>query len=134
MNGYDETVLKLGREARIVRVCDNLDAVTAAQLVESFQCMSTEGLEGLVLDLSEVSFMDSAGIGAIIGVFRELRNSGVRLAVAGAVGQPLDLIKMVGLDSVVELCSEPTAAARGMHSPGSRTGEERDESLVLVKG
>ena len=125
MNTSDEMVLSLGREARIVRVCDNLDAVTAPQLVESFQRLSTEGLQDLILDLSGVSFMDSAGIGAIVRVFRELRGSGVRLAVARAMGQPLDLIKMVGLDSVVELYSELPAAARA--------AEERDEPLLVVK-
>ncbi len=125
MNTGDEMVLSFGREARIVCVCDNLDAVTAPQLVESFQSMSTEGLQDLILDLSDVSFMDNAGIGAIVRIFRGLRGSGVRLAVARAMGQPLDLIKMVGLDSVVELYSELPAAARA--------AEERDESLLVVK-
>ena len=125
MNTGDEMVLSLGREARIVRVCDNLDALTAPQLVESFRTMSTEGRQDLILDLSDVSFMDSAGIGAIDSVFRGLRGSGVRLAVARAMGQPLDLIKIVGLDSVVELYSELPAAARA--------AEERDESLPVEK-
>ena len=125
MNRGEETVLSLGREARIVRVCDNLDAVTAPRLVESFQSMSTEGIQDLILDLSGVSFMDSAGIGAIVSVFRELRGAGVRLAVAGAKGQPLDLINIVGLDSVVEICSDLPAAAR--------VGEERDAPLRVIK-
>jgi len=112
MSTTGETVLNPAREAHIVRVRDNLDAVTATQLVESVQNMSTQGLQELILDLSEVSFMDSAGIGAIVSVLRLLRGSGISLAVAGAIGQPFDLIKMVGLDSMVELRSDLSATAR----------------------
>lgn len=133
MNTGDEMLLGLGRKARVVRVNDNLDAVTAPQLVEVFLSAGTEGFQELVLDLSTVRFMDSAGIGAIVSVFRELRSSGVRLAVVGATGQPLDLIKMVGLDSVVELYAGLPAAARDVDARNFRAVEERHESLVVVK-
>ena len=133
MNTGDEMPSGLGRKARVIRVNDNLDAVTAPQLVEDFLSVGTEGFQDLVLDLSTVRFMDSAGIGAIVSVFRELRSSGVRLAVVGAMGQPLDLIKMVGLDSVVELNAELPAAARDVDSRDSRAIEEHHESLVVVK-
>ena len=127
MNTGDEMLLGLGRKTRVVRVNDNLDAVTAPQLVEVFLSVGTEGFQELVLDLSTVRFMDSAGIGAIVSVFQELRRSGVRLAVVGVMGQPLDLIKMVGLDSVVELYAGLPAAARDVDSRDLRAVEERHE-------
>ncbi|NCF29666.1 MAG: STAS domain-containing protein [Gammaproteobacteria bacterium] len=122
MSSGDEMVINLGRKTRIVRVRENLDAVTAPQLIEAFHGMSTEGLQDLVLDLSEVRFLDSSGIGAIVDIFRHLRSCGIKFAVAGAAGQPLDLIKMVGLDSFVEFSSEPPVEVRNVHTPDCRRG------------
>ena len=59
------------------------------------------GKKNLVLDLSEVSFMDSAGIGLIIGRAKNLSPIGGRVALAGAEKK---LKRILELGGVTRLC------------------------------
>jgi anti-sigma B factor antagonist len=56
--------------------------------------------EDVVLDLSRVNFVDSTGIGALVGLHKKLVASGHALKVSGLRGQPLQLfinLKLVPL-------------------------------------
>lgn len=56
----------------------------------------------LMLDLKELSFMDSAGLGVILGRYRTLSLRGGRLIVSG-MSAPIDRIfRMSGLYALVE--------------------------------
>lgn len=56
----------------------------------------------LVLDFSAVTFMDSSGIGLILGRMRLLEGIGGKIAVTGAVGYPERIIKLAGLGSLLQ--------------------------------
>lgn len=56
----------------------------------------------LVLDLSGMSFMDSAGLGVILGRFRKLSMRGGRLIVKGMNASVDRIFKMSGLYAIVE--------------------------------
>lgn len=56
----------------------------------------------LVLDLSGLTFMDSSGIGVILGRYKRVKAQGGRLAVRG-VGEKMDrILRLAGLYQVVE--------------------------------
>ena len=59
------------------------------------------GVKNLVLDLSRVSFMDSAGLGLIIGRKKNMEAVGGSIALAGAKGK---LKKILELSGVMRLC------------------------------
>lgn len=54
-------------------------------------------LRGLSVDLSQVSFMDSAGLHALISLEHHCRDRGVRLVLTGVGAQPARLLDLVGL-------------------------------------
>lgn len=56
----------------------------------------------LVLDLSGMTFMDSAGIGVILGRFRKLSMRGGRMIVRGMNASVDRLFQMSGIYAVVE--------------------------------
>ena len=56
----------------------------------------------LVLDLSGMTFMDSAGIGVILGRFRELSMRGGRMIVRGMNASVDRLFQMSGIYAIVE--------------------------------
>lgn len=62
----------------------------------------------VVLDLSQVEFINSSGLGLLIGGATTLRNAGGALKIAGASGKILALIKITKLTSVFE--TYPTVA------------------------
>jgi len=56
----------------------------------------------LVLDLSGMSFMDSAGLGVILGRFRKLSMRGGKLVVKGMNASVDRIFQMSGLYAIVE--------------------------------
>ena len=56
----------------------------------------------LVFDLTGVSFMDSSGIGLVIGRYKALARRGGRVSVAGATPRVDKIFSMAGLYSIIE--------------------------------
>jgi len=56
----------------------------------------------LVLDMSGVSFMDSSGIGVIMGRKKNMELLGGRLCVAGMKGSARRLMEVTGFKGVIE--------------------------------
>ncbi len=69
-----------------------LDAATRHQLRRA--CKAIDHLS-VVVDLSQVVFMDCAGYGALVECRQLLERSGHRLSITGDAGQPGDLIRQI---------------------------------------
>ena len=57
----------------------------------------------VILDMGGVSFMDSSGIGLIMGRYRLASGYGARVSITEASGYIKRVIKIAGLDSIVSL-------------------------------
>lgn len=57
----------------------------------------------LVLDFKDVSFMDSSGIGLVMGRYRNLLKSGAELHIAGAPPQIYKMMKLAGIEKLATL-------------------------------
>ena len=72
---------------------------------DAFDALAAPHLEsadpGLVIDLSNVAFITSAGLGRIVYVGRTLDERGASVALAGGSRSVVKLIRTVGLDSVM---------------------------------
>lgn len=62
----------------------------------------------LILDLTGVPYMDSAGMGAIINYFVSCQRHGKKLVVAGVNGRVMELFRMTKVDGLLTLA--PTVA------------------------
>lgn len=69
---------KQDRECLVVRVSGELDLRTAGELKSEVDPVLERAPERpvVVLDLSDVSFMDSSGMGAILGRYRTVSQMG----------------------------------------------------------
>ncbi len=76
-------------------------------------CVVPGGL--VVVDLREVTFLDSSGIGTVIGLHRRVERDGARLRVV-CEGPILRLVQLMHLDRVLDVVSgldtDPTGASR----------------------
>ena len=59
-------------------------------------------VRNLILDLAEVSFMDSSGIGMIIGRYKQIKARGGRTLVIRAQPQVDKILELSGLKKIVE--------------------------------
>ena len=57
----------------------------------------------LILDFGGISFMDSSGIGLVMGRYRLLSKSGAALHITGASEQIYKIMKLAGLERLARL-------------------------------
>lgn len=97
-------MLKHERKRAVVTVClsGELDHMqTAGVRQELDELIADPGVKKLVLDLRELSFMDSSGIGMIIGRYKVMRRRGGSVAVR-AGRQVSRILELSGLYQIVE--------------------------------
>jgi anti-sigma B factor antagonist len=79
-----------------------LNGKLSLETVHNFiQTMRGEPAERLVLDMSGVSFLDSAGVGALVSLFVNRRNSGKSFALAGLTQQGTAILQVAGLTKLL---------------------------------
>lgn len=93
----------------VVEVCGELDLATSPQLREVLADLLGRGHARLVVDLSQVSFIDSTALGVLVGAHRSTRAQGGSLALASPDRRCLRTMEITGLTSVFDL--QPSVAA-----------------------
>ena len=88
-------------DGHTLRVHGALDATTVGQFRPVAEGVLQEGWPQLVLDLEGLRLIDSVGVGAIIYVYRQQMGRGARIAVRGAGGQPLAILRLMKLDRLL---------------------------------
>ncbi|MFC4075331.1 STAS domain-containing protein [Salinithrix halophila] len=83
-------------------VSGEVDAFTAPQLREKLMPLTRESRE-IYLDLSEVNYMDSTGLGVLIGAYKSLRVQGGRLVLVGMSPRLSRLLKITGLTEIIDI-------------------------------
>jgi stage II sporulation protein AA (anti-sigma F factor antagonist) len=63
----------------------------------------TEGIRRLILDLSELTFMDSAGIGVILGRYKELVKRGAVLEIDAANEGIRRILRLAGIHHLIRI-------------------------------
>ena len=87
-----------------IKVAGELDNATCEELLAAVRPAIGAGRTGeLVLELAEVSFVDSAGMRAIIAVERMARERAIALTIRPAAGAVTGLLEMTGLGERVAL-------------------------------
>src|SRR4051812_23630461 len=99
-------------EYTICRPVGELDAFTVGQFRESLTELGGGGR--LLIDLSGVPFLDSAGLGALIGGVRRARESGGDVAVYGARPAVARLLHTTGFDRVASVSESEQDAAKAL--------------------
>jgi anti-sigma B factor antagonist len=89
-------------DALVVTLEDALDAKAVHELRPCFEELADSGKQ-VVLDLSEVNFIDSSGIGAIVFLYKRLLVCGLSVNVVGLRAQPQELFLMLRIQQSI-LC------------------------------
>jgi anti-sigma B factor antagonist len=101
----------------VCRPVGELDAYTVASFREALGELATK--PRVVIDLSEVPFMDSAGLGALIGGIRRAREHGGEVAVACSRPTLTRLLHTTGFDRIVPVTDTLDAAVAALAGSGT---------------
>ena len=96
------TVQLESRERELIaRLSGEIDHHTAGRLREQIDA-AVEQMQPkcLCMDFGGVTFMDSSGVGLVMGRYRLVRMAGGRLLVCGASERIRQMMRMAGLDSL----------------------------------
>ena len=92
---------KVSGHVLIACVKGDVDHHTAARLRNQVDgTMKEHGCRDIVLDFSDVDFMDSSGIGVVLGRYKKLVKKGGRVYVAGCSNHMEKILDMAGVFSV----------------------------------
>ena len=87
----------------VVAVTGEIDLFTAPEFKQALSEPIDEGVERVIVDLSDTTFIDSSSLGVLIGAQRKLKLNGGRLAVVCENDSIVKTFKITGLDSVFTL-------------------------------
>lgn len=97
----------------VVVLAGEVALALAPALRESLATLISEGRTRIVLDLDQVTFMDSAGLGVMVYGMRRAEARGGRLRLAGPGCQVRRLLELTGLDTAIEVFPDAAAACHG---------------------
>lgn len=105
---------------RVLTPGGDLDVYTVGSLRDAIGRMIDEATPQVVVDLDSVPFMDSSGLGALMGGVRRLREAGGDLAIACTREQHLKLFSITGFGEGVTIA--PTVDEAGAIFDSERAG------------
>lgn len=91
-----------GEQGRmVVRLRGRLDLLSATEVKQAIARAVAEGHPKVIADLQEVSFVDSSGLGALIGGLKAARQAGGDLRLAHPQEQARLILELTTLDRVL---------------------------------
>ena len=91
------------RDSVAVRVAGEVDIATAPALEETLLHALESGAPSIVVDLKQVSFIDSAGLHVLMWAAKESREDGDRLRIDCGSGAVRRMIEITALDGLLPL-------------------------------
>ncbi|MFQ5511021.1 MAG: STAS domain-containing protein [Candidatus Krumholzibacteriia bacterium] len=98
---------KAVEDVSTLKVSGYLDITTAGELETALAGLLKNGHYNVVVDLSGVTYISSAGWGIFIGEIKGIRNHGGDLKLAGMVGDVYEVFQLLEFQSILE--AYPTA-------------------------
>jgi anti-sigma B factor antagonist len=94
----------------VARLEGRLNAVSSPEVKERLKSLIAEDSHNLVLDLSDVSFIDSSGLSALVAGYKAAAEAGGSLKLACMMPQVSEVFFLTHLDRVFETYPELGAA------------------------
>jgi anti-sigma B factor antagonist len=99
-------------ETTVVTPDGMLNMASAPELRRAIEEAIVDGPARVVVDLASVPFIDSSGLGALIGCLKAARDRGGDLRIASPGAQVSMVLKLSNLDRVLISSATPEAAYR----------------------
>lgn len=107
-----EITIRELKDVDVITVAGRVDSGTAPQLDQTLKGLVDNGRYHLVMDLSQVGYMSSAGLRAMVSCLREVKK-GVRmgdLRLANPSTRVAEVLDLAGLDVVFQIFDDQVGA------------------------
>jgi anti-sigma B factor antagonist len=103
----------IGPDTALVTCRGRLNMATAPEFRAYVNAVLDDGKSRVVVDLTDTVFIDSSGLGALIGVLKRARSSGGDLRIAAPSEQVRMVLGLTNLDRVLRPHASLAEATRG---------------------
>ncbi|GAA3655502.1 hypothetical protein GCM10022224_018280 [Nonomuraea antimicrobica] len=111
-------------DCAVLRIAGEVDVFTAPKVREQIVDLAAKGVVHVVADLSAVEFLDSTGLGVLVGGLKRLRTQDGSLALVMTTDRISRIFKITGLTAVfASHSSVPEAIAADPHWTGAVEAE-----------
>ena len=126
-----ECNIRSARVADVVEVSGRIAASESMDLTSRLEAhLSNDAVRAIVLDLSRVDYMSSAGLGTVIWLGKRLREAKRGFAMFGLRDRVAQVFKLSGLDRILPIYSDlaeaeaaiEKGASIGVANPGRQSG------------
>lgn len=108
-----------GPEMRIVKVSGEIDLQHSPKLRQLLQGKLAQRPEVLMLDFTEVKYIDSSGLATLVEYYKNSRPYSGRLVVAGLTNRVRSIFDLVRLGEIFALYSTLAEAEAALRTQGS---------------
>lgn len=102
---------------KILLVSGELDASNSSELVSVFDPLLKEGNRKFIIDLQKVSFVDSAGLSALVKLLKRTRGQSARLFLAGSQDPVRRVLQLTRLDRAFDIAETVPQALQSLTRP-----------------
>jgi anti-sigma B factor antagonist len=96
----------------VLEVGGEIDVASAPEFERSLSDFISKTPEIIVVDMSAVSFIDSTGLGVLVGAEAEVRENGKNLRLVVTQPHITKLLELTGLDAVFTVLSDTNDAVK----------------------
>jgi anti-sigma B factor antagonist len=93
----------------ILKIIGGLDAAHTKEFKHQFQAFA-EQHQNFIFDLSEMEFMDSTGFGAVVSVYKLMKEAGGKVLITNLQSKPKMLFKITRADKIFQVFDNLEAA------------------------
>jgi anti-sigma B factor antagonist len=94
----------------VIEVAGEIDVYTAPKLREKIAALVDEGVLHLVIDLERVEFLDSTGLGVLVGGLKRVRTHDGSLSLVCTQERLLKIVRITGLTKVFDIHPDVASA------------------------
>ena len=90
----------------VVMISGEIDVYTAPKLKETLFQIVENGAEEITVDLSDVTYMDSTGLGVFVGTFKMVCSRKGKFELVGLSKRMRRLFDITGLSDIIQITSD----------------------------
>lgn len=94
----------------VVEVAGEVDVYTAPTLRQHLRDATAGGAQRIVVDMTEVKFLDSTGLGVLVGAMGRIREVDGNLRLVVSSDHILKVLRITGLDGLIPVDDDVDAA------------------------
>jgi anti-sigma B factor antagonist len=106
---------RIDGDVTILGISGRLDLSSANELKAAAHEIVNKGDCRLILDMSQVEFINSSGLGALVSLLKDVRMNNGRLKLVNLAPFVKEIFEITQLNNIFDICGDEKRARRSFH-------------------